>query len=151
MMVYPEGFCYTAEAPKLRQLNQNKQIYCRIRKRWLNFNAEEFVRQAFINTLIITYHVPASIIQVEREIVLHHMHYRFDVVVFRPDKKPWLLSELKAPDVTLNGDVMHQALRYNMVLQSPWLVLSNGISECIFKQGVQVKTLNPYSEDAFNY
>lgn len=150
-MRYPHGFCYTSEFPKLRRVNHNKQIYCCVRKRWLRFSAEEFVRQAFINTLIHMYNVPAGSIQVEREITLHHVHFRFDVVVFKTNTKPWLLAELKAPDVVLNKSTMYQALRYNMVLQSPWLLLSNGITEYLYKEGLQVKTLIPYTADTLNY
>lgn len=150
-MLYPQGFCYTSEFPILRRVNVNKQIYCRVRKRWLKFSAEEFVRQAFISTLIHVYKVPAGSIQVEREMALHHVHFRFDVVVFKPNTKPWLLAELKAPDVVLNESTLHQALRYNLVLQSPWLLLSNGISEYVYKEGLLVKSLMPYTADTLNY
>ena len=150
-MLYPQGFCYTSEFPKLRRVNVNKQIYCRVRKRWLKFSAEEFVRQAFISTLIHVYKVPAGSIQVEREMALHHVHFRFDLVVFKPNTKPWLLAELKAPDVVLNESTLHQALRYNLVLQSPWLLLSNGISEYVYKEGLPVKSLMPYTADTLNY
>lgn len=46
--------------------------------------------------------------------------------------KPYLIVECKAPYVSLDELVLEQALRYNLILRAPYLMISNGVSDIVF-------------------
>ena len=143
-MVFPDGFMYQSKMPGLRTLKGARQIFCSVRNTWLQFSAEEFVRQAYINYLMDVTCVPLGLIQVEHAFMLHQTVCRFDVVVYNPDRKPWLLVELKSPKIKLNQEVLDQAQRYNLVINAPWLVVSNGLQEVVFYKNIVAKQLEPF-------
>jgi hypothetical protein len=69
---------------------------------------------------------PATLIAVEKEIQLGDLAKRFDVVVYDQNTQPWMIIECKEMAVTLNEQVLNQALRYNITLQVPHIVITNG-------------------------
>ena len=101
-------------------------IFDEVRKRWVVLTPEEWVRQNFLQYLIHVKKYPASLIAVEKEIKLGELKKRFDVVVYDRNTKPWMIVECKEMDVPLNKSVLDQALRYNMSLHVPYLVITNG-------------------------
>lgn len=48
------------------------------------------------------------------------------MVVYSRQLKPWMIIECKEMNVALDKKVFDQALRYNLVLQVPNLVITNG-------------------------
>ncbi len=64
--------------------------------------------------------------QVERKVLLNGMTRRTDVVIYNKEKRPVMICECKAPGVKLSQTVMDQAARYNITLQVPFLLISNG-------------------------
>ena len=65
--------------------------------------------------------------------MLNGMERRADVVCFTPDQTPRLLVECKAPNIPLNQEVVDQAARYNLVLQVPILLVTNGMQHVAFE------------------
>jgi len=96
-----------------------------IRKKDIILTPEEWVRQNFIQYLIQVLKYPASLFSIEKEIRLPALTKRCDIVVYR-DAKPWMIIECKEPKVIINQKVLQQILTYNMALQTPFLVLTNG-------------------------
>jgi hypothetical protein len=76
---------------------------------------------------------PASLIAVEKEIKLGELKKRFDIVVYDRNTKPWMIIECKEMKVKLDSTVLDQALRYNISLNVPYLVITNG-SYCMALQ-----------------
>jgi hypothetical protein len=112
---------------RIRKNEQGKpEVWDMLRKKWLNFSPEEHVRQALIHHLVLQCNYPPGLIAVERQISYGAMKKRFDIVVFGQDRKPWLLAECKAPDVSLNDVALRQLLQYHHTLSCPFWVLSNG-------------------------
>ena len=70
---------------------------------------------------------PASLISIEREILLGDVRKRFDIAVYNRNGKPWLLVECKEMNTALDKMVLDQVLRYNINLQVPYLVITNGL------------------------
>ncbi len=55
------------------------------------------------------------------------MRKRADVLVFGAKMQPWMLIECKHAGISLNQAVFDQAARYNLKLQVPFLVITNGM------------------------
>ena len=52
-----------------------------------------------------------------------------DIVVYDQDVKPFIIVECKKETVPLTQKVLDQACRYNLVLQVPYLCLTNGAQQ----------------------
>lgn len=108
--------------------NQKKFIWDRLRRKYVSLTPEEFVRQNFVEYLIREKNYPDTLMNNEIGINLNGMTKRCDTVVFGKDHTPLAIVEFKAPEITINQVVFDQIVRYNMVLQVPFLIVSNGIN-----------------------
>ncbi len=108
-------------------------IFDSVRKKWLVLSPEEWVRQHLINFLTGYKNVPASLISVEKEIILNNTKKRYDIVIYNKTLNPVLLIECKSPDVELNNSTIEQAMRYNLILGVNYLLLSNGLKDVMIK------------------
>lgn len=111
------------------------QVFDIIRKKFVDVTPEEWVRQHIIHYLISYKQVPASMISVEKQLLLNNTKRRTDVVVFNSSLKPVLIIECKAPQITIDQLTINQALRYNLELQVPSVFLSNGLQHIFVKLG----------------
>jgi len=84
------------------------------------------VRQNFLQYITCVKKYPAALIAVEKEIKLGELKKRFDIVVFNHNAIPWMIIECKAMHVALDKKVLDQVLRYNITMQVPHLVITNG-------------------------
>lgn len=110
---------------KMKEEDGRHTIFDEVRKKWVRFTPEEWVRQNFIQYLLQTKKYPASIIAVEKEIKLGDLKKRCDIVVYK-DHLPWMIVECKEQDVELTDAVVQQVLRYNIKLDVAYLVITNG-------------------------
>jgi type I site-specific restriction endonuclease len=102
------------------------QVFDPIRKKFVKLTPEEGVRQHVIRTLTGCYGYPETHLAVEYGFKYNKRQYRADVVVFNRALKPALLVECKASSVNLTMDVIDQVVRYNYVLDVPWILITNG-------------------------
>ena len=136
---------YPEYQPKIKIQQDKEFIFDEIRKQWIMLTREEWVRQNFLQYLIQVKKYPASLIAVEKEIQLGELTKRFDIVVYDRNTKPWMIIECKEMNVALTEPVLNQALRYNITLNVPFIVITNG-SHCYGFSGnsgklVQLSTL----------
>ena len=117
---------YPAYQPKIKDQLGKEFIFDEIRKQWVMLTPEEWVRQNFLQYLIQVKQYPASLIAVEKEIQLGDLTKRFDIVVYDHNTLPWMIIECKEMTVALNEQVLNQALRYNITLNVPYIVITNG-------------------------
>jgi len=117
---------YPPYQPKIKKEDNRELIFDEYRKRWVVLTPEEWVRQNFLQYLFQVKKYPASLMAVEKEIKLGELKKRFDVVVYDRNSKPWMIIECKEMGVTLDKKVLDQVLRYNLTLQVPYLVITNG-------------------------
>ena len=108
-------------------------IFDPIRKKWLVLNPEEWVRQNCIQFLLKTKNVPLGFIQVEKKLNVNNTEKRYDLVVFKPDLSIDLLVECKSPKVKITQKTFDQIARYNLVLKSDYLMLTNGLNHFFCK------------------
>jgi hypothetical protein len=118
-LIYPEN------KPSIKTENGKELIFCIIRKRWLIITPEEWVRQNFIHYLIIKLQYPASLIAVEKQLILNQVKKRFDIVVYK-NALPYIIIECKEMNVPLSESTITQVLNYNSIVQAPYIIVTNG-------------------------
>ena len=118
---------YPPYQPKIKEDAGKEFIFDEFRKRWVQLTPEEWVRQNFLQYLTQTKKYPASLIAIEKEIKLGELKKRFDIVVYDAETKPWMIVECKEMNVALDKAVLDQVLRYNISLNVPYLVITNGM------------------------
>jgi hypothetical protein len=112
----------------IKYQGSERLVFDSIRKRWLPFTSEEFVRQLFIEYLVLDRQYPKNWISVERGIHINGIYRRYDLAVHDKEMNPTMLIECKSPSVTISQDVFDQILHYNMEMNVPLLVVTNGAS-----------------------
>lgn len=109
--------------------SENKvSIFDEIRKKFVILTPEEWVRQHVVKYLIEEKKYPKSYINVEKLIKINDLSKRYDIVVFQPNGKIFLLIECKAPEVQITQQTFDQIARYNLVLNAQYLMVTNGIN-----------------------
>ncbi|TAH08567.1 MAG: type I restriction enzyme HsdR N-terminal domain-containing protein [Sphingobacteriia bacterium] len=116
---------YPLYQPEIKEENEKEFIFDSIRKQWIRLTPEEWVRQNFINYLIKEKKYPASLIAIEKEIKVGEMRKRFDILVYK-ESTPWLIVECKELKTPINDAVAKQVITYNIQLQVPYLIITNG-------------------------
>jgi len=117
---------YPPYQPKIKAEAGKEFIFDEVRKKWVMLTPEEWVRQNFLQYLVQVKRYPASLIAVEKEIELAELKKRFDIVVYDSRHQPFMIVECKEMSVSLDKKVLDQVLRYNISLQVPNLVITNG-------------------------
>ncbi len=117
---------YPPYDPRIKKEDDKEFIFDEVRRSWVLLTPEEWVRQNFLQYLIKVKKYPASLIAVEKEIKLGDLKKRFDIVVYDSATKPWMIIECKEMNVPLTRAVLEQVLRYNITLNVPYLVITNG-------------------------
>lgn len=100
-------------------------IHDPIRRKYLVWQPEEWVRQHTIKYLEACGY-PLSNMAVEMGLRLGRMQKRCDIVVYK-NQHPVLIVECKAPEVPITQKTFDQIARYNMQLQVPVLMVTNGL------------------------
>jgi hypothetical protein len=119
---------------------ENKSyIFDPIRKKWLVLNPEEWVRQNCVQFLINEKKFPIGLLQVEKKIEVFNTVKRYDLVVFNTEKKISLLVECKSPSVKITQEAFDQIARYNTVIQSEYLMLTNGLDHFYYQMDFKEK------------
>ncbi|WP_300565116.1 type I restriction enzyme HsdR N-terminal domain-containing protein [Flavobacterium sp.] len=109
--------------------SENKvSIFDEIRKKFMLMTPEEWVRQNVVRFLLEEKKYPKSYINVEKIIRMNGLTKRYDIVVFQPNGKIFLLIECKAPEVPISQNTFDQIARYNMVLEAEFLMVTNGLN-----------------------
>lgn len=105
----------------------NPTIYDPIRLKFVAATPEEWVRQHFVNFLIAHCGFPKSLIANEKGLRFNGMLRRCDTVIYARDLRPVCIVEYKRPTVEISHSVFDQIARYNLVLEAPYLIVSNGL------------------------
>ncbi len=107
------------------------------------------MRQRVIAYLCDTKGVPPLLIRQEQPLTLHDTARRADIVVCDPAGRPRMVVECKAPTVPITRRTLEQVVRYNIVLNAPYLWITNGKTNRCFRYHAEenrIETLNdiPY-------
>lgn len=124
---------------KFRSYESKTQVYDPIRKKYLYLQPEELVRQLVIQYLIKEQSFSPRLIQVERQFRLGSKLKRYDIACFDRNMKAQILIECKSFETNLNEQVLEQIATYNIALQIPYLIVTNGKTMQICKVNLSTK------------
>lgn len=110
----------------IKHENGQSRIFDSIRKKFVAFTPEEWVRQHWLRYLVEERNYPRSLIAVELSLKLNSLSKRCDIAVYGKNGKPQLIIECKAASIKLTQKVFDQIARYNLALKVKYLVVSNG-------------------------
>jgi hypothetical protein len=109
--------------------SENKvSIFDEIRKKFIILTPEEWVRQHVVQFLLDEKKYPKSLINVEKVLKVNGLRKRYDVVVFNSDGSIFILIECKAPEIKISQATFDQIARYNMTMNSEFLMVTNGLN-----------------------
>lgn len=109
-----------------------EHVWDPLRRKEVALTPEERVRQWFITVLRDELGVPPYEMMSEATLSYGGKAWRADIVVYRRNMSPAMVVECKRPDVELTREVLEQALRYNLVLDVNWIVITNGKKTLVF-------------------
>jgi len=124
----------------LKKEGEKHLIFDPIRKKYLVFLPEEFIRQLVLQHFLQFKHYPKSFISVERTVVVNTRKKRFDILVYSKNHEPWLMVECKAASIDITQAAFDQIARYNMTLNVPYLLVTNGITTYCCKIDKELET-----------
>ena len=101
-------------------------IWDPLRKKEVARTPEEEVRQWFIGVLTSKFQVPLHMMMSEAGLKLGEKQFRADILVYDRKTQPLVIVECKRPEVELTQEVLDQAIRYNMVLDVKYIIITNG-------------------------
>lgn len=132
----------------IKTVNNQKQIFCLVRRKWLLLTPEEKVRQFTIQQLTGMHNFPLKYISVEKTISVNELTKRYDIVVFNQQLQPKILVECKEENIELDEKTLRQIATYNLKLNVPFLVVTNGRQIFYFEikdnASRQIITLPPF-------
>ena len=124
-------------------VNTRQTIWDPLRKKDVALTPEERVRQWFIGVLSQSMGVPMHLMMSEAGFKLGGKQFRADILVYDRKAQPLAVVECKRPEVELSAEVLDQAIRYNMVLNVKYIMITNGAATYIAgKEGERFVFLN---------
>ncbi len=111
---------------KIKKENDKQYVFDPIRKKWLVLQPEEFVRQTFLQYLILEKKYNVNRISVEQEINVNGLSKRCDILIYNEVIKPFIIIECKSHSTPLTQKTFDQIARYNLSLRVEFIVLTNG-------------------------
>lgn len=115
-------------------MTEKEKVWDPLRKKEVALTPEEQVRQWCISVLSQQMGVPMHLMMSEVGFRLGEKRLRADLVVYDRSARPVMVVECKRPGVTVDGDVLDQAIRYNMVLDVKYIMITNGTTTCICRR-----------------
>jgi len=112
----------------IKEVNGKRMILDKIRKKYVSLTPEEWVRQNFISFLVEEKKYPASLMAIETKVLINGLPQRADIVIYNTQRQPLLIVECKAPSVKITSQTFDQAARYNIILKTKIICLTNGLN-----------------------
>ena len=106
-----------------------------LRKKEVALTPEERVRQWCIGVLKEQMKVPEHMMMSEAGFKLGEKQFRADILVYDRQARPLVVVECKRPEVEMTQEVLDQAIRYNMVLDVKYMIITNGTKTFICQKG----------------
>jgi len=110
---------------QLAALEDAKLVFDVVRRKQVAATPEEKVRQVILHYLVEGKKFPRGLLGVEASLRVNRLMKRCDIVVYKGDQ-PVMIVECKSPAVKLSQAAFDQAARYNLALQVPYLLVTNG-------------------------
>lgn len=115
----------------------NEMILDPLRRRFVKLTPEEWVRQNFIQYLIIEGKYPAGLLGIEVMFRFNKLKRRVDILVHDRSGQPIMIVECKSTEIEIDENVFEQIATYNMKFKVPYLVVTNGMHHYACKMNHQ--------------
>ncbi len=125
---------------RLKSSENKTLIFDIVRKKYVILTPEEWVRQHVLHFLIEEKKYPISLIAVEKQLKVNTLNKRTDIIVFNTQGAPEILIECKAPSVAISQNSFDQIARYNLTLQSNYLMVTNGLEHFYCQMDLENET-----------
>ncbi|MDR0829803.1 MAG: type I restriction enzyme HsdR N-terminal domain-containing protein [Prevotellaceae bacterium] len=135
---------------KIRFEDENYKIFDPIRNIFVALTPEEWVRQNVVKHLISSLNFPQNKISNECSIKYNKLSKRCDTVIYDNKFKPLVICEYKQPQIEISQKVFDQIAVYNLQLNVPYLLVSNGLNHFFCKVDLEQKRYL-FSEDIPDY
>ena len=112
---------------RLKKIEEKRFIFDEIRKKYIEFTPEEWVRQNCVKFLIDKKKYFSHLISIEKTIKLNGLTKRFDIIAYDIFGNVDLLVECKAPNIIIDQKSFDQIITYDKVINAKYLMLTNGI------------------------
>lgn len=112
---------------RLKKIKEKRFIFDEIRKKYIEFTPEEWVRQNCVKFLIDKKKYFSHLISIEKTIKLNGLTKRFDIIAYDIFGNVDLLVECKAPNIIIDQKSFDQIITYDKVINAKYLMLTNGI------------------------
>lgn len=131
---------------RLEQRQGKPYIWDEWRNKMVRLTPEEWVRQHLMHYLVEHLGYPKQLLGTEVGLKVGTMSKRADALLYDRQLRPQMLIECKAPEVRLSDEVLMQAIRYNMALSVPYLLLSNGLEHVVYHIDYTAQSYHNLSE-----
>ena len=131
---------------RIKKQNEKLVIFDSQRKRYVALTPEEWVRQNFIRFLIEEKGYPAAYLAIEKQLNMNGMKKRCDAILYNEHAQPFLIIELKAPNVSISQATFDQVAVYNAKLKVDFFIISNGIEHFCCKVNLETARYEFFSE-----
>jgi len=121
---------------RLKNSENKVRIFDLIRKKFVDLQPEEWVRQHVLHFLIETKNYPKSLINVEKQLTINALKKRYDIVIYNSKGAIHLLVECKAPEIKIDQKTFDQIARYNLQLEASYLMVTNGLEHFFCKMNL---------------
>ncbi len=119
---------------KAKKEKDKTYLWCPIRKKWLIFTPEEWVRQQWISFFLYQNYPTGWIISEYTVTYQNKKKIRLDLALLDENQKMVLLAEFKKIDYQITSLDLEQLLRYASLLNPEYLLLSNYKQVFLWKQ-----------------
>lgn len=111
----------------VKDIDGIKNIFDTIRRKWVKYTPEEWVRQNIVHYLIFHKGYPQGLISIEYYFVIDYgKKHRADIVIFNKYQKPLMVIECKSNNVKIGSEALEQVAKYNTFLKAKYIFVSNG-------------------------
>ena len=108
-----------------------------LRKKYVKLTPEEWVRQNFVQYLILEGSYPPGLIGIEMMFSFNLMKKRVDILVHDRKGEPVMIVECKSPDINISDfyedKVYDQIGEYNFGYKVPFTIVTNGMVHYAFR------------------
>ncbi len=115
-------------------MSDKAKVWDPLRKKEVVLTPEEEVRSWFIGVLANEMKVPLHMMMSEVGMKLGDKQFRADIVIYDRKLEPLAVVECKRPELQITEDVLNQAIRYNMVLDVKYIMITNGVKTYICRK-----------------
>lgn len=129
-----------------KKIEGKLHIYDPIRKKYLVSAPEEVVRQLVIQYLVEDKKYNLNWMNVEKAFYVNERLKRFDLLIYDKAMKPYLLVEMKAPKIKVGEEVLEQISWYNLPIQAPYIMITNGINTLCYQMNYEQMTFTRLDE-----